>query len=107
MTIALLVLLVGLGWYALGSRDLLHGVIALSALSLLSALLFYILQAPDVAITEAAVGAGVSTVVFVWALRATERRDGGDRLPEDRERDGDGPGTSGGSGTSGGPGAAS
>jgi uncharacterized MnhB-related membrane protein len=61
--------------FTLESRDLLAGTIALSAVSLLSALLFYLLQAPDVAITEAAVGAGVSTVVYVWAIRATDRGD--------------------------------
>lgn len=75
MTILLLVLILILGIYTLSSKDLLHGVIALSALSMLSALLFYLLQAPDVAITEAAVGAGVSTVIFVWAIRYTERKD--------------------------------
>lgn len=76
MIILLLVLIVLLAIFTLGSRDLLHGVIALSAISLLSAILFYILQAPDVAITEAAVGAGVSTVIFVWAIRHSKRKDG-------------------------------
>lgn len=75
MTILLLLVLIVLSLYALVSRDLLHGIIALSAISLASALLFYLLHAPDVAITEAAVGAGVSTVVFVWAIRSTERRE--------------------------------
>lgn len=75
MTIVILILLIILSVYTLSTRDLLNGVIALSAVSLLSAILFYLLYAPDVAITEAAVGAGVSTVVFVWAIRATERKD--------------------------------
>jgi uncharacterized MnhB-related membrane protein len=75
MTIIILILIVSLALYTLSSSDLLHGVIAMSAISLLSAILFYILQAPDVAITEAAVGAGVSTVIFVWALRHSQRKD--------------------------------
>jgi uncharacterized MnhB-related membrane protein len=75
MIIVILILLIILTLYTLSSKDLLHGTIALSAVSLLSAILFYLLYAPDVAITEAAVGAGVSTVVFVWAIRATERKD--------------------------------
>lgn len=75
MTIILLLLILGLGIYTLASGDLLHGVIALSAISLLSAMLFYILHAPDVAITEAAVGAGVSTIIFVWIIRHTERKE--------------------------------
>ncbi|GAB1456626.1 MAG: DUF4040 domain-containing protein [Spirochaetia bacterium] len=61
--------------YALLAPDLLHGAIALSTTSVLSALLFFKLHAPDVAITEAAVGAGVSTIIFVWAIRETDRRD--------------------------------
>lgn len=75
MTIILLSLILGLAVYTLVSRDLLHGIIALSAISLLSALLFYLLHAPDVAITEAAVGAGVSTVIFVGVIRYTDRKD--------------------------------
>jgi uncharacterized MnhB-related membrane protein len=75
MIIIFLILMIALASFTIFSRDLLHGVIALSAISLISALLFYILHAPDVAITEAAVGAGVSTVVFVWAIRSTERED--------------------------------
>ncbi len=77
MIIALLVLIIALSVYTLMSRSLLHGVIAMSFVSLLCALIFFILQAPDVAITEAAVGAGVSTVIYVWALRHSERRDDG------------------------------
>ncbi len=75
MIILLLCMILALGSFALLSRDLLHSVIALSALSMLSALMFTILKAPDVAITEAAVGSrGVSTIIFVWAIRHTRRR---------------------------------
>ncbi len=72
---AVLVLIVVLASFSLFTADLLHGAIALSGLSVLSALLFYLFHAPDVAITEAAVGAGVSTVIFVWVILKTKRRD--------------------------------
>ena len=75
MNILILSLILALGIYALLCKDLLHSIIALSALSMLSALLFTMLRAPDVAITEAAVGAGVTTIIFVWAIRHTQRRD--------------------------------
>jgi len=39
--------------------------------SLLSALVFFLLDAADVALTEAAVGAGISTVLFLGALALT------------------------------------
>jgi uncharacterized MnhB-related membrane protein len=75
MVILLLILILALSLYALFTPDLLHGAIALSAASTVAALVFYMLHAPDVAITEAAVGAGVSTIIYVWAIRVTARRD--------------------------------
>lgn len=41
-----------------------------SIFSLFSAILYLILQAPDVAITETSIGSAVSTVFFIIALRA-------------------------------------
>ena len=75
MTELLLILLIVLAVFALTVPCLLGAVIFLAVFSLISSLLFYSLNAPDVAITEAAVGAGVSTVVFVWLIHKTERRD--------------------------------
>ncbi|MFP4330730.1 MAG: hydrogenase subunit MbhD domain-containing protein [Alkalispirochaetaceae bacterium] len=57
-------------------RRTLAEVLALSLFSLLSALLFYLLDAPDVALTEAAVGAGIGAVIFVWAIHAIRRQEG-------------------------------
>jgi uncharacterized MnhB-related membrane protein len=54
-------------------KDLLHAVIALGALSLLLAVLFYMMQAPDVAIAEAGIGAAITTAVYIFAIRATKR----------------------------------
>jgi energy-converting hydrogenase B subunit D len=54
-------------------HDLLICVVMLAALSLLLALEFFLLAAPDVAIAEAGVGAAITTAVFVIALRATKR----------------------------------
>ena len=89
MIIIFLSVVIVLSLYVLLARDLLNGVIALSGISLVSALLFYILRAPDVAITEAAVGAGVSTVIFVWAIRTTERKDRTGFFGSGREDDGE------------------
>lgn len=71
---AILALLLVLGLLALLLKDLLSAVICLAVFSLLNALLYYLLHAPDVAIAEAAVGAGVGTAVFVWAVARTKRR---------------------------------
>ena len=75
MTEIILALILAGSVFALLSGDLLYGAIALSVTSVLSALLFFMLHAPDVAITEAAVGAGISTVIFVWVIRETQRKD--------------------------------
>ena len=72
-TILILAIIVGI--LALQTRDLLASVIFLAVFSLLSALLYYFLHAPDVALTEAAVGAGLSTFIFIWVIRRTERKD--------------------------------
>ena len=73
MTTLITALLVVIGAIALLMKDLLNAVICLAVFSLLCALLFYYLHAPDVAIAEAAVVAGISTVLFVWAIRETVR----------------------------------
>lgn len=58
-------------------RDLLAAVIALAASSLLLSLAFYLLQAPDVAIAEAGIGAALTTAIYVLAIRKTRRREEG------------------------------
>ncbi len=61
------------GFVALHLKDLLSAVVLMGTVDLLLALLFYVLEAPDVAITQATVGAGLSVAVFLYALRRTER----------------------------------
>ena len=53
------------------TEDLFVAVILTSIFSLLMAINFFILDAADVALTEAAVGAGVTTVIFLCALALT------------------------------------
>ena len=55
-------------------NDLISATIALAALSLLLSLEFYILQAPDVAIAEAGIGAAITTAIFVIAIKATTKK---------------------------------
>ena len=54
-------------------RDLISAVVMCAAVSLLASLLFYLLDAPDVAMAEAAIGAGLTTAMFVVAVRKTKR----------------------------------
>ncbi len=50
------------------SRNLITAVILLSIFSMLMSAQYLVLGAPDVAITEAAVGAGISTILLLLAL---------------------------------------
>jgi len=52
-------------------KKLLPSIIALSVASLLLSLEFYLLQAPDVAIAEAAIGAALTMAIFIFAIRGT------------------------------------
>jgi len=70
----ILILVIVCGVAALNIRDLLGAGILFSAYSFLMCLLWAIMGAVDVAFTEASVGAGVSTVLFVAAVFRTTRR---------------------------------
>ena len=55
------------------TKDLLGVVIIFTAYSLVMALLWLLLRAPDVAMTEAAIGAGITTILFVVVISRTRR----------------------------------
>lgn len=51
------------------SRRLITTIVVFMGYSLIMSVLWMLLQAPDLAITEAAVGAGITTVLFFVVLR--------------------------------------
>ncbi len=69
----LVIVMIVFAVYAAETKDLMYAVVAIMAVSLIVSILFYILQAPDVAMAEAAIGAGLTTAVFVLAIKKTER----------------------------------
>jgi len=71
--IFLLVLMLILAVYVVKTKDLLAAVIASGFISLVASIVYLYLQAPDVAMTEAAIGAGLTTLIFIIAIRKTER----------------------------------
>ena len=79
----LLALLVITALAIVRSESLFAAVILTGIFSLLMAANFFLLDAADVALTEAAIGAGISTVLFLGALALTgenERGGSGNRL---------------------------
>ena len=59
--------------FSVWQKDLLLAVLGTSAVSVVLSALFYLLQAPDVALTEAAIGVALSTIIFVIAIKKTDR----------------------------------
>jgi energy-converting hydrogenase B subunit D len=71
--IILLGIFVGSALLAVEFKDLIYSAVALGMCSLCLALLFYQLQAPDVAMTEVAIGAALSTFILLLAINHTKR----------------------------------
>ncbi|MEJ5376676.1 MAG: hydrogenase subunit MbhD domain-containing protein [bacterium] len=74
LDLLVLSLVVACGIGALMIKDLLGSAILFGAYSFMMCVLWAVMGAVDVAFTEAAVGAGVSTVFFVAAVFHTTRR---------------------------------
>jgi uncharacterized MnhB-related membrane protein len=71
--ILLPLLIIASSIFAVLFRDLIASAIAVAAMSLLLSLEFFILQAPDVAIAEAGVGACLTTAILVITIKSTKR----------------------------------
>ena len=69
----LVIAMVGLAGAAVFSRDLFRSVILFMVFGLLMALAWARLRAPDVALTEAALGAGITGALLLHAMRAFSR----------------------------------
>ena len=61
-------LLIVLAYLAINSKTLIRGVMFISSLSMMSVIAFVIMRAPDVAVTEAVIGSGLVTSLFVFTL---------------------------------------
>ncbi len=73
IVVVLSVVLIIAALFAVYQKDLLLAVIGTSAVSVVLSVLFYILQAPDVALTEAAIGVALTTIIFVITIKKTKR----------------------------------
>lgn len=69
---SLLLLLLVSALFAVTIRDNVSAVLALSVFSTGISVLFAVYQAPDVALAEAVVGAGLGTALFLIAISRTQ-----------------------------------
>ncbi len=85
--ILLVVTLLLLAWQSLSTEDIFIAVVFFISFGLLMALAWVRLRAPDVALAEAALGAGLTGPLFLSALRRMNRtRKGERRLDDETER---------------------
>ena len=78
-TVILLVFLVVCAIAASLTKNLLTSLIIFMAYSLMMSIMWILLQSPDLAITEAAVGAGVTSVLFFITLKKIHAIKGEDK----------------------------
>ena len=64
------------------TRNLLSSIIVYMAYSLVMSVIWMLLESPDLAITEAAVGAGVTTILFFITLKKIHAIDEGESQDE-------------------------
>lgn len=57
------------------AKDLLVAVILMGVSSLLVSFIFLILHAPDVALSQASIGAALTMAIYVIVVKKTERRE--------------------------------
>ena len=78
--------LLWLAWRALASPDLFRAIVLFIAFGMLMALAWVRLNAPDVALAEAAIGAGLTGALLLSALSRLESSNETEAAPEtDRE----------------------
>ena len=74
--ITLGVMMIILAFLAINSKTMIKAVILLSSLSMLSVVSFVIMRAPDVAVTEAVIGSGLVTSLFIFTLLSVRKVEG-------------------------------
>ena len=85
--IVLVLSMVWIAWSLLGTEDIFKAVVLFISFGLLMALAWVRMRAPDVALAEAALGAGLTGPLFLSALRRMNRtRKGERRLDSDETR---------------------
>ncbi len=68
------------------TKNLLTSIVIFMSYSLLMSVLWMLLESPDLAITEAAVGAGVTSVLFFITLKKIHAIEGGKERKKEGER---------------------
>ena len=85
LKIILLILLLVCAISVWFSKNLLVSIVVFMSYSLIMSIIWMMLEAPDLAITEAAVGAGVTSVIFFVTLKKIKKIDEGGEIDEEHQ----------------------
>jgi uncharacterized MnhB-related membrane protein len=67
------IIMIMAAFIAIYQKNLLSAIVAAGVISLLASVIYILLAAPDVAMTEAAIGSGLTTIVFLYALNKIKK----------------------------------
>jgi uncharacterized MnhB-related membrane protein len=67
--IVLGIIMIAAAILAIYSRNLVAAIISAGVISLFASIIYLLLAAPDVAMTEAAIGSGLTTIIFLFAIK--------------------------------------
>lgn len=83
LAVIMLIFIIGCALSVVFSKNLLQAILIYMSLSLAMCVLWILLESPDLAITEAAVGAGIDTLLLLLTLKKIRAIDAGrdDRDP--------------------------
>lgn len=73
-TIIISILMLVMALMALYNKKLPMAIIAAGAVSLFASVLYLVLAAPDVAMTEAAIGSALSTIIFFYVMNKIRKK---------------------------------
>ncbi|NQT65589.1 MAG: DUF4040 domain-containing protein [FCB group bacterium] len=73
--IVLGIIMIIAAFLAIHLKSLLSAIISAGVISLLASVIYLLLAAPDVAMTEAAIGSGLTTIIFIFALKKIKKGD--------------------------------
>lgn len=83
--IILLILLIVCAIAACLSKKLINAVVIFMSYSLVMSIIWFIIESPDLAITEATVGAGVTSILFFLVLKKIDAINDDDENLEDKD----------------------
>ncbi|EMT39678.1 Uncharacterized MnhB-related membrane protein [Thermoanaerobacter thermohydrosulfuricus] len=72
LSVIIAVIMIFGAMWTIVTEDLFKAIVIFAIVSLSSSIMFLLMQAPDVAITEAAIGSGITTGLFIFTYKKVE-----------------------------------